>query len=354
MFKTAALKAFFAKNRIILIAVSAFAIVLSAVIVFSVSGGEDAPVADPIPEPEVVVSAEEGIPGCGLYVDGEFIAAFTDGELLRDAVDEYVSATGSSYSALVSAENVIYNINNEIEYVDGLYPADSFVVTGDIAACLEGVVSVEAKGITSVETVLDHSVRNVYTDNYISGKTYVTVAGQDGLAVDKYEVTVSGGEVISTELVSSEVVAEPVDEVVEIGTFVTSKTKTTASIGVFIKPYNGTITSGFGTRWGKLHRGIDIAKADCAGDPAVAAADGIVTVAEWHESYGNYVVIDHGDGIETYYAHFSEICVKVGQVVKAGDVVGKIGMTGHATGYHLHFEVRVNGENVNPLLFVKY
>ena len=66
------------------------------------------------------------------------------------------------------------------------------------------------------------------------------------------------------------------------------------------------------------------------------------------------MIIDHGDGLQTLYAHFTSISVSEGQEVKAGEEVGRIGMTGRATGYHLHFEVRVDGEAVDPLLFVEY
>ncbi|MBO5768257.1 MAG: M23 family metallopeptidase, partial [Clostridia bacterium] len=124
----------------------------------------------------------------------------------------------------------------------------------------------------------------------------------------------------------------------------------------FEKPYDGIITSYVGPRWGRTHNGLDIV-ADgrgCKGDPVYAAADGVVVRADWYGGYGNCVIIDHGDGIQTLYAHFSKITVKEGDVVKVGDEVGKIGSTGNSTGPHLHFEVHVDGEIVNPLIFVDY
>ena len=98
------------------------------------------------------------------------------------------------------------------------------------------------------------------------------------------------------------------------------------------------------------HTGTDIA---CAEGTILAAADGIVTVANgldsWGGSYGYYIQIDHGGGLETLYAHCSSICVTNGQQVQAGQVIGYVGHTGRATGSHLHFEVRANGNRVNPL-----
>lgn len=112
-------------------------------------------------------------------------------------------------------------------------------------------------------------------------------------------------------------------------------------------PVGGSITSGFGPRWGRMHEGIDIAGA--SGTPIAAAAAGTVIVAGWSGGYGNLVVIDHGNGISTAYAHNSSIAVSVGQSVGQGTVVSGMGTTGHSTGVHLHFEVRVNGSAVNPL-----
>ena len=96
-----------------------------------------------------------------------------------------------------------------------------------------------------------------------------------------------------------------------------------------------------------MHTGIDIGAP--SGAPIVAAAAGTVLVAGWEEGYGNTVVIDHGGGIATLYGHQSSIAVAVGQSVTRGQVIGAVGSTGHSTGPHLHFEVRVNGSPVDPL-----
>lgn len=130
--------------------------------------------------------------------------------------------------------------------------------------------------------------------------------------------------------------------------------------GKFIWPLPGYkyITSYFGWRtlWGQrdYHRGIDISGSYVYGKPIVAAGAGKVVIAKTgHPSYGNYVAISHGSGFTTLYAHSSRLNVKVGQYVKAGDVIAYVGSTGNSSGAHLHFEVQKNGQLQNPLNYVK-
>ena len=113
-----------------------------------------------------------------------------------------------------------------------------------------------------------------------------------------------------------------------------------------IKPINGTITSRFGSRSRGLHTGLDIANS--TGTPIKAAAAGVVTYAGYKGSYGYMVVISHGNGVETYYAHCSRLYVSAGDSVSQGTVIAAVGSTGNSTGPHLHLEVRVNGVAKNP------
>ena len=115
-----------------------------------------------------------------------------------------------------------------------------------------------------------------------------------------------------------------------------------------IWPAAGYVSSPYGLRFGgtEFHQGIDIA-ADM-GTPIVATADGIVTAAGWNGGYGNMVDVDHGGGIVTRYGHASAVAVTPGQTVRRGQVIAYVGSTGYSTGPHLHYEVRVNGQPVNP------
>jgi len=129
---------------------------------------------------------------------------------------------------------------------------------------------------------------------------------------------------------------------------ITPNAGTVTAFGNFIWPTQGVITQNFS--W--YHPGIDIANAAC---PDVLAADaGVVTVPPYMAGgYGNYVTIDHGNGYRTLYGHMQAIYVVTGQTVKRGDRIGKMGTTGRSTGDHTHFEVRLNGVNVNPLGVLK-
>jgi murein DD-endopeptidase MepM/ murein hydrolase activator NlpD len=127
-------------------------------------------------------------------------------------------------------------------------------------------------------------------------------------------------------------------------------TQTPSNAGL-IWPVDGPITSPFGWRWGRMHQGIDIGVP--YGTPIHAAAGGTVIYCGWEEGYGNFVVIDHGGNLATAYGHQSQIAVTCGQQVSQGDVIGYVGCTGHYTGPHLHFEVRVDGNPVDPLGYLR-
>lgn len=116
-------------------------------------------------------------------------------------------------------------------------------------------------------------------------------------------------------------------------------------------PASGRISSPFGPRWGRMHNGLDIAIN--TGTPVRAAADGRVTFAGWNGGYGILVIVDHGNGVETRYAHNSRLNVKVGQQVSRGQIVSYSGNTGNSTGPHLHFEIRYRNSPVNPQTYLK-
>lgn len=139
--------------------------------------------------------------------------------------------------------------------------------------------------------------------------------------------------------------------------------------GQFLWPVPGYtyISSYYGYRWGKLHKGIDIAGGSIAGKPIVAAASGKVIVAsqtcshnyaKWSScgcggGYGNYVMVDHGNGYVTLYGHMKTLNVRAGQSVAMGETIGYVGTTGYSTGYHLHFEIRKGGVPQDPMEYLK-
>lgn len=120
----------------------------------------------------------------------------------------------------------------------------------------------------------------------------------------------------------------------------------------FLNPTLGVLTSNFGTRWGRLHSGIDIGADE--GEAICAAKSGRVIFSGTADGYGNYIKIDHGGGLETAYGHCSVLAANVGDEVEMGQTIAYVGSTGNSTGPHLHFEVKIDGEFKNPLDYVVY
>lgn len=124
---------------------------------------------------------------------------------------------------------------------------------------------------------------------------------------------------------------------------------TIKGIYLAVNPISGNITSRYGAREDirdHTHQGLDIAAK--TGTPIKAVADGTITYSGTMGGYGNLIIIDHGNGITTYYGHCNKLYKKVGTKVSAGDVIAEVGSTGNSTGPHLHFEIRENGKYVNP------
>ncbi len=155
-------------------------------------------------------------------------------------------------------------------------------------------------------------------------------------------VTYLNGEEEDKDVLVEDVLMEAVPKIVERGTQVPP---------TYIKPvYGGTLSSGFGSRWGTTHKGVDWAVP--VGTTVYASSGGTVTRSGWSSSYGYCIYIQHPDGKETRYAHLSKLLVSVGDTVVQGQSIALSGNTGNSTGSHLHFEIRVNGVAVNPLLYV--
>lgn len=124
------------------------------------------------------------------------------------------------------------------------------------------------------------------------------------------------------------------------------------SLGNYMAPRLGLVTSNFGWRSGRMHKGIDINLNK--GDVIIAAFDGMVRFAQSKGGFGNVVIVRHYNGLETVYAHLSKIKVKTGQILKAGDILGLGGSTGRSSGPHLHFEVRFKGHAINPASIISF
>jgi len=182
------------------------------------------------------------------------------------------------------------------------------------------------------------------TDELTKGETKVKQEGQNGEATIHYTVKQKNGTQISQNVFSEVITKESISEIILEGT-----KNSSVGTGNLVWPTGGGyVSSKQGQRWGKYHKGIDIAR---PGNRTIKAADNGVVVSAGYDNggYGNKIVINHNNGMKTVYAHLASISVKPGQVVEAGSTIGVMGSTGDSTGVHLHFEVYKNGSLVNPL-----
>lgn len=264
-------------------------------------------------------------------------------------------------AALLQHKNSFLNTAGEcvLTFVDDIKSVDAYCVVDDITADEDVNALVAGLNVRS-ETTFTSEVSVPYTTTYKKvstrtiGDSAVIKKGANGLRrMTQRVVAVNGGEVERTTL-SDEVVTAPVSAVVEVGT-----AKSTASAAHKAEAYSsgfifplpaGTwrVSSYYGD--GRNHKGVDLCAAK--GVSIYAAKAGTVTFAGYDGAYGYCVVVDHGNGYSTRYAHASTLCVSKGETVSAGTALAKVGSTGRSTGNHLHFEVIKNGKRVDPAPYI--
>lgn len=337
----------------------------------------------------------------GIYVDGKKIGAVQDRKTaektLKDVADKYTK-TGDNIEIesvsflekveIKTANTDLEDLHSEQEMVDLLCTSgekDTIhkVVAGDTLHSVakkynvsEEQLQADNKNVSSkklevgssivvrqqapvltyevvekitYDKVVKHEVEEQKSADIYEGVKETQQAGADGLSEITARVTTQNGKKIKEENLVTTVKTEPIKEVVLVGT---KERPPTVGSGKYIWPLKGgyTKSSGFGSRWGRQHQGIDLA---CSVGTSVYAADGgTVTRAGYSGAYGNLVVIDHQNGQETRYAHNSKLLVKVGDKVYQGQEIAKSGSTGRSTGPHLHFEVRIGGTPRNPMNYL--
>lgn len=293
------------------------------------------------------------LPGYGLYIDGELFVVSPDRETLRTLLDERLS----TYLSAFPEENLLYgNFLSDVKIKEtkcAFYSSEKELRR----AC--GRVNCTAAVREYEHYAVPYGTLYIYEKR--TTEDTLLKNGTDGVGTTEFRTLYEGGAVVSRVQKADYVSVLPDNEEVLTGD-ITKGTETmgTTESTLFTKPYDGRLSSTYGELSGRTHAhmGIDIIGfpgVDCKHEPALAAADGIVTVAGYnHGGYGNMVIIDHGNEVETVYGHFFKVLVEEGQFVTAGTPIGLIGTTGDSTGNHLHFEVRVKGRKINPLLFLEY
>lgn len=285
-------------------------------------------------------------PAYSVSLNGEDIGYVGDEEKFKNEVSENILTPSESNVAFVELDNVEYTFSlvsrneiNEDEVMLALEQSAQNVYRVYEVADLnneetkvyvntmeeaEEIVSTLKEQYSEIEP--DLVINQIYLDN-------VDEVNEETIKLAKQELTDS--------------LQEELEEKQEIDS------RTVNGIYLAVVPVTGRITSRFGAVESirdHTHKGIDIAAT--RGTPILSAASGTVTFAGWSSGYGYLVKIDHGSGVETYYGHCSKLYVSAGDTVEAGDKIAAVGSTGNSTGNHLHFEIRLNGEQVNPQKYV--
>ncbi len=218
------------------------------------------------------------------------------------------------------------------------------------------LITVRVERETQEKQAIPYQTTRVSSDELELGQEQLITAGQDGEQLLTYRTIEVNGQQVASEEVGSVVLKEAVDEVIEVGHAVVISSRSGSTLAAFIWPLEdevGIITSRFGWRSRGWHSGIDVAHD--YDTTIVASESGTVSYAAYNGSgYGNLVIIDHGNGIETYYAHCNNFYVQEGDEVERGDAIASIGMTGTTTGPHVHFEIRIDGTTIDPLSYLEY
>lgn len=281
-----------------------------------------------------------------LVVDGQTLCAVRT----RYATDLYSMLEERKASFATGTDDSVYFINN-VSLQSGYYPEGSLSSLKEVEAFVDTLEVVTVNTVNYDEAIPYETVETE-SSGYLKGARVVTKKGVEGVKNVTATVTAVNGIETERVVLAETVVTEPVNKEVTVGTASVSN-KNGSTKGIFIWPLERVADQSISSYWGdgRGHKAIDIRSKK--GTDIYAAMGGTVTASEYKSDYGYYVVIDHGNGYSTFYAHASKLLVKAGDVVETGDVIAKVGSSGQSTGNHLHFEVRVNGTRVNPLNYIK-
>ncbi|MGM9551873.1 MAG: peptidoglycan DD-metalloendopeptidase family protein [Clostridia bacterium] len=285
-----------------------------------------------------IVIAEDGENKCySLSAGSVTIAKLKTREEAQEAIAQYVDSFEREDAEIYSE----YTISPDVDIVTALSSVEETVDA--LKEC--GLVKVSYSDVFEEEISVEFEEIIEETDTLPKGLEYCKQEGIEGVAVKRYITFYENGKQKHDIAPVIEIIEEPVDCIVYVGTGEGGIKKNSIPW-----PCEGTFTSKFGKRWGRNHNGIDIAAS--IGTAVYAPAAGVVTFSSTKNGYGNYIIIDHGNGFETTYAHLDSRGVEEGDIVTSGDYIGAVGVTGNVTGSHLHFEVLYNGNFVDPMNYI--
>lgn len=296
----------------------------------------------------ISASSDQIMQAVGVRVNGELVSIVEDGRAVQQLLDDTIAGYEDG-----THERVEYV--HSIDQVPGLYFTDSVQDTTMALQSLEygGVLSVRVTDLIEYDETLAYTTEEQESDQYYEGTRRTTQYGQDGVQHVVAEQTSVDGSVISVVPIRATVVVDMLPEIITIGTKQIPYTVSTAEGGavvgsgsmIFPVPELTYVTTRYAPGPGG-HRGTDLCAP--AGSPVLAADSGVVVEAGWHGSWGNYILIDHGNGYTTRYAHCTDLLVGAGTPVERGQMIATVGSTGYSTGNHCHFEVAINGALTDP------
>lgn len=255
----------------------------------------------------------------------------------------YVVEKGDCVSCIAKK----FGISKQFIYQKNPWINDDMIKAGDKLdlTVMKPPLSVKTEELVVENQEVQYDTEYIKDDTLRAGVIQTISPGKNGLKKVTFHVSKVDGLMVSEEVKGEEMIEPPVTAKAKKGT----KVILGEGSGKFAWPVpNPSVTSPFGMRWGKLHKGIDI-----TGNKSILAADnGKVAETGYKDDYGNYIIINHQNGYETLYGHLSSIGVSAGRIVEKGEKIGVMGETGDAQGVHLHFEIHNNGSLENPLKYL--
>lgn len=294
-----------------------------------------------------------------LYIDGNLIGVTTDGEGLQAALNQLLLDSKAGYDDTTTTEFV-----NKVEIKPYTNDTDNLLSVDEIMAAADGKFSIALSTDWIFESETEFETEVTYDDSQPSSYELVTQEGQNGLSEVTIRLTYTDGVQTDAVITKSKAIVEPINKQVTVGcsdginenySDYYEESGFGVSTGNFIwpLPHTHSISSYMEWRWGRMHNGIDIAGGGDYGMPIIASDGGtVIWSGDDGGGYGNYVMIDHGNGYTTVYGHASSLACSTGDYVSQGQTIAYVGSTGNSTGPHLHFEIRSNGEYLDPLGFV--
>lgn len=283
--------------------------------------------------------------GAALTVNGENIAFAKS----REEMKKYIDTRLACYD-MDNAENTAEFIDNVV--INDIYCSDvKYSKAEDINEYL-CTLSVKTTSKYREDIVVAFGTVTHKTDEKLIGYREVAVAGVNGLNHSVEEVVYIDGVECERKTLAPEIVAAPINKVVVVGTaYNTDNTNATTNMVFPIARTSYFVSSPFREDRGYYsHKGVDLATNK--GTPIYAVQEGTVLTAGWHHDYGYHVIINHGNGVKTLYAHASKLFVSAGQEVKRGQKIAAVGSTGWSTGDHLHIELMIGDKYVDPLKYI--